>query len=165
MENQSLYIFSASVEAALQMCFTSFSNVYCAIKQDIFFLFCSEGRKTLERWYSFSRHESRGDSQVEQQHSSCYHGEAAEGWIEIYDAEENDSSGSCVHPIQPITVQILLILPLLNWGNLRVALDRPSVLSGRGIWRWGWLLGWSMWVSPRLTDRKRCENVRLGPAS
>lgn len=56
------------------------------------------------------------NSQVEHQHGHHHHDEAAEGGVEVDDAEEDPGSGERVHPVQPVPVQVLLIQDLASLG-------------------------------------------------
>lgn len=49
------------------------------------------------------------DLQVDKQHGTDHHDEAAKRWVEVHDAEQDAGAGHCVQPVQPITVQLVII--------------------------------------------------------
>lgn len=49
------------------------------------------------------------DSQVDEQHGADHHDEAAEGRVEVNDAEQDAGTRHCVQPVQPIAVQLVIV--------------------------------------------------------
>lgn len=49
------------------------------------------------------------DLQVEKQHGTNHHNEAAEGGVEIDDAEQDAGTRHCVQPVQPVAVQLVIV--------------------------------------------------------
>lgn len=60
------------------------------------------------------------DSQVDQQHGTDHHDKAAKRGVEVNDAEQDAGARHCVQPVQPITVQLILVQ---HCPALRVHLD------------------------------------------
>lgn len=88
-------------------------------------------------------------SQVNEQHGSDHHDEAAEGRVEVNDTEQDTGAGHRVKPVQPVAVQLVLVQHgaalgvhldgvgrLVLGQRLRVGLRR---LVGGGFWLVG---GW-----------------------
>lgn len=49
------------------------------------------------------------DSQVDKKHGSNHHDKTAKGGVEVDDAEQHTSARHCVQPVQPITVQLVIV--------------------------------------------------------
>lgn len=49
------------------------------------------------------------NSQVDEQHGSDHHDEAAKRRVEVDDAEQDAHARQCVKPVQPITVHLVVI--------------------------------------------------------
>lgn len=60
------------------------------------------------------------DSQVDKQHGADHHDEAAEGRVEVHDAEQDAGARHCVQPVQPIAVELVIVQ---HRPALRVHLD------------------------------------------
>lgn len=73
-------------------------------------------------------------SQVDQHHGTYHHHEAAEGGVEVDDAEQDGGAGHRVYPVQPIAVQLILVQQRAPLGvHLDVGVGRV-LFRGRG---WG----------------------------
>ncbi len=85
--------------------------------------------------------------QINQQHGTNHHDKAAKRGIEIDDAEQNGSTWHCVHPVQPISVELIVVQ---HGSSLSVHLDvgvgRAVLGGGVGPHR-GWRFVRSIWLS------------------
>lgn len=76
----------------------------------------------------------RSNSQVEQQHSANHHHQAAEGRVEVDDAQQHAAARHRIQPVQPITVQLIFVE---HGATLRVHLEvgvgRPVLLQRFGL--------------------------------
>lgn len=127
---------------------------------------------------------SRGrqsDSQVEQQHGAHHHHQAAEGRVEVDDAQQNAAARHRVQPVQPITVELVVVehgaalrvhlevgvgrLVVRQWLGLAAGAQRGRRRDGlvgwsRGAWQGGGGggAGWSGGSDRCLTDGEKKEN-------
>ena len=59
-------------------------------------------------------------SQVDKQHGADHHDEAAEGGVEVHDAEQDAGARHRVQPVQPVAVQLIIVH---HGAALRIHLD------------------------------------------
>lgn len=76
---------------------------------------------TCKRWLE---HAGQVHSQVKHQHGYHHHDKAAEGRVEIDDAEQDHGTENGVHPVQPVPIQLVFVQDLSSLGvHLDILVD------------------------------------------